>query len=123
MKTLGEIEKQYREYEPIIESKTKEELEALIEVVIGDIAENTKKLNEEENKKIKKDGVFKNILPFLFENSIYDKKSDINDELLYAMGYPLFLWNLVFNSGYINEKTHYSNRSISTVDKVQKSKM
>ena len=81
MKTLGDIEKQYREYEPIIESKTKEELEALIEVITGDIADDLRKLNE-NNKKNKKDGVFRNILPFLFETS--NKESDLLDEIIFV---------------------------------------
>ena len=65
--------------------------------------------------------IISQILNLLLIDRIKEEK-EVNNELLYAMGYPLFLWNLALNSDYNNEKSHCSNRSISTVDKVQKSK-
>ena len=65
--------------------------------------------------------IISQILNLLLIDRIKEEK-EVNNELLYAMGYPLILWNLIVNSDYINEKSQYSNRSISTVDKVQKSK-
>ena len=66
--------------------------------------------------------VISQILNLLLIDRIKEEK-EVSNELLYAMCYPLFLWNLIFNSDNNNEKTHYSNRSISTVDKAQKSKI
>ena len=66
--------------------------------------------------------VISQILNLLLIDRIKEEK-EVTNELLYAMCYPLFLWNLIFNSDNNNEKSHYSNRSISTVDKVQKSKI
>ena len=41
-----------------------------------------------------------------------------NDELLYGMGYPLFLWHLIFNSDYNTDKM-YNSSSNRSIDKVQ----
>ena len=58
------------------------------------------------------------ILNLLTVNNI-KKEKDVNDELLYCMGYPLFLWNLVFNSDYNSERI-YNSISNRSVDKEQK---
>ena len=58
------------------------------------------------------------ILNLLTVNNI-TKEKEVNDELLYCMGYPLFLWNLVFNSDYNNERI-YNSISNRSVDKEQK---
>ena len=47
---------------------------------------------------------------------------DINNELLFATGYPLFLWKILSNSELGREKFQNSSRSIDTVQKNQKTK-
>ena len=59
------------------------------------------------------------IINLLLVDNIKDEKK-VNDELLFAMGYPLFLWHLIFNSENNTEKAYSSTRSVDTVQKSQK---
>ena len=65
--------------------------------------------------------IISQILNLLLINTIEEKR-EINDELLYSMGYSLFLWNLIYKSDNSHEKNNNSSRSIDTVQKNQKSK-
>jgi hypothetical protein len=49
-------------------------------------------------------------------------KEDIDNELLYATGYPLFLWKLFSKSEFNRERSQSSSRSIDTVQNNQKPK-
>ena len=65
--------------------------------------------------------IISQIINLLLVNKIIDEKV-VNDELLYAMGYPLFLWHLIFNSENNTDKAQLSTRSVDTVQKSQKPK-
>ena len=63
--------------------------------------------------------IISQILNLLLIKDIKEEKY-ANDELLYGMGYPLFLWHLIFNSDYNTDKM-YNSSSNRSIDKVQKS--
>ena len=64
--------------------------------------------------------IISQLLNLFMINTIIEKET--NDELLYSMGYSLFLWNLIFKSENNNEKNNNSSRSIDTIQKKKNSK-
>ena len=63
--------------------------------------------------------IISQILNIYLIKTIKDE-NDINNELLFATGYPLFLWKILSNSELGREKTQNSIRSMDTVQKNHK---
>ena len=108
MKTITDIEEEYKSFEPKTTTVTNlKELEVYMEVIFGEIAENIRalKVDYDGNKKCKLLASIRNLFPMFFEEEeveFYDEDNSCLDEIL--------LLNLIYEN-YFKTILLYSDES------------